>query len=149
MPEQSQRGCDKSSQQDWPIWGLMRGERNLDIENSPPRAWSARWLGEECGRWSTAIDFVRLLRPIEAGAWSNLEGTADAEDTVIGLLGRKTLDGLLDVLALLGNEVVEPIGRLAGAVRRDPVCERLSKNRDCGLCNTTAIAFNKYATDVW
>jgi hypothetical protein len=61
MPKQSQGGCDKSSQQDWPVWGLMRGGRNLDIGNSPPRAWSARWRGGECGRWSTAIDFVRLL----------------------------------------------------------------------------------------
>jgi hypothetical protein len=39
---------------------------------------------------------------------SNLESTADTEDTVVGLLGRKTLDGLLDVLALLGDQVIEP-----------------------------------------
>ena len=31
---------DKSGQQDWPIWRLMRGGRNLDIgiKDSPPRA---------------------------------------------------------------------------------------------------------------
>lgn len=40
---------------------------------------------------------------------SNLDGTADTEDTVVGLLGRQTLDGLLDGLALLGDQVIEPI----------------------------------------
>ena len=39
---------------------------------------------------------------------ANLEGAADAEDTVVSLLGGKTLDGLLDVLALLGDQVIEP-----------------------------------------
>lgn len=45
---------------------------------------------------------------IGAGGQANLECAADAEDTVVGLLGGKALDGLLDGLALLGDEVVEP-----------------------------------------
>lgn len=40
---------------------------------------------------------------------TNLDGTADTEDTVVGLLGRQTLDGLLDSLALLGDQVIEPM----------------------------------------
>lgn len=47
------------------------------------------------------------------GFRANLECAADAEDTVVGLLGGKALDGLLDSLALLGDEVVEPGKRLA------------------------------------
>lgn len=39
---------------------------------------------------------------------THLESAAETEDTVIGLLGRKTLDGLLYKLALLRNEVVGP-----------------------------------------
>lgn len=44
----------------------------------------------------------------EGGFGANLESAADTEDTVVGLLGGKTLDGLLDVLTLLGDQVVEP-----------------------------------------
>jgi hypothetical protein len=42
-------------------WRPMRGARNLDVGDSPQRAWSARGREGECGRWSTAIDiFVRF-----------------------------------------------------------------------------------------
>lgn len=39
---------------------------------------------------------------------TNLERSADTEDTVVGLLSRKTLDGCLDDVVLFGDEVVEP-----------------------------------------
>lgn len=59
-----------------------------------------------------ALQLTNLLgsAPVEYGGrgQSNLESTADTEDTVIGLLGGKTLDGLLDVLALLRDQVIEP-----------------------------------------
>lgn len=38
----------------------------------------------------------------------NLESSADTEDAVVGLLGRKTLDGSLDGVVLFGDQVVEP-----------------------------------------
>jgi hypothetical protein len=47
------------------------------------------------------------------GARANLECAADTEDTVVGLLGGKTLDGLLDDLRLLGDQVIEPEKALA------------------------------------
>ena len=37
-----------------------------------------------------------------------MERSADTEDTVVGLLSRKTLDGGLDDVVLSGDEVVEP-----------------------------------------
>lgn len=60
-----------------------------------------------------ALQLTHLLGSAPVGLYrkggrSNLESTADAEDTVVGLLGGKTLDGLLDVLALLRNQVIEP-----------------------------------------
>lgn len=44
----------------------------------------------------------------EAGR-SNLDSTAETEDTVVGLLGRQTLDRLLDGLGLLGDQIIDPI----------------------------------------
>lgn len=41
---------------------------------------------------------------------TNLESSADTEDTVVGLLGGKTLDGSLDGVVLFGDQVVEPVG---------------------------------------
>lgn len=40
------------------------------------------------------------------GGSTNLEGPADTEDTVVGLLGRQTLERLLDGLGLFGDQVV-------------------------------------------
>jgi hypothetical protein len=76
--------------------------------------------------------FVRLCADPRLGrGLSNLECTADTEDAVVGLLSRKTLDGLLDVLALLGDQVIEPIGLLVcGSI--GPHRERSPKNRDPG-----------------
>lgn len=37
-----------------------------------------------------------------------LEGPAQTEDAVVGLLGRKTLDGLLDDVVFLGDQVIGP-----------------------------------------
>ena len=39
---------------------------------------------------------------------TNLERSADTENTVVGLLSRKTLDGGLNDVVLFGEEVVEP-----------------------------------------
>ena len=39
---------------------------------------------------------------------TDLECSADAEDTVVGLLGRETLEGLLNDVVLLGDQVVSP-----------------------------------------
>jgi hypothetical protein len=36
-----------------------------------------------------------------------LESSADAEDAVVGFLGRKTLNGSLNNVGLLGNQVIE------------------------------------------
>jgi hypothetical protein len=50
---------------------------------------------------------------------SNLDSTAKTEDTVVGLLGRQTLDSLLDGLRLLGDQIIEPIAtRLVTVVGR-------------------------------
>lgn len=38
-----------------------------------------------------------------------LEGAADAEDAVVGLLGRQTLEGELDYVVLLGEDVIGPV----------------------------------------
>ena len=55
-----------------------------------------------------SLDYVP--RPEKGGRdRANLESTADTEDTVVGFLSGKTLDGLLDGLALLGDQVVEPM----------------------------------------
>lgn len=83
-------------------------------ENSPPRAWSAPRREGVGARWSTAIDGVLTCIDwdIRRGR-ANLECAANAEDAVVGLLGRQALDGLLNSLALLGNQVVEPRKRLA------------------------------------
>lgn len=35
-----------------------------------------------------------------------LGGTAETEDTVVGLLGRQALEGALDIFVLLGDEVI-------------------------------------------
>jgi hypothetical protein len=40
------------------------------------------------------------------GFSTNLECSAETEDTVVGLLGRKTLDSGLDDIALLGDQVI-------------------------------------------
>lgn len=98
----------------------MRGGRNLDVGDSPPRAWSARWQEGECERWSTAIDtLIRFARIGQRGrGQSNLECTADTEDTVIGRLRRKALDGLLDILALLGDQIVESSWAVSKCFRR-------------------------------
>lgn len=37
---------------------------------------------------------------------TNLEGSAETEDTIVGLLGRETLDGSLDDVVLLGDQVI-------------------------------------------
>jgi hypothetical protein len=50
------------------------------------------------------------LRPLVLGQKlvrdGALEGAADAVDAIVGLLGRETLEGLDDVLVLLGDQVV-------------------------------------------
>lgn len=43
-------------------------------------------------------------------AMTNLESSADTEDTVVGLLSRKTLDSSLDNIGLFGDQVVESGG---------------------------------------
>src|SRR4051812_1599768 len=40
---------------------------------------------------------------------ANLESAAHAEDTVVGLLGRETLEGEEDDLGLLGDEIIGPV----------------------------------------
>lgn len=46
---------------------------------------------------------------ITVGRGSNLESSADTENAVVGFLGRKTLDGDLNGLGLLGNQVIGPL----------------------------------------
>lgn len=46
-----------------------------------------------------------------------LEGAADAEDTVVGLLGRQALEGELDYVVLLGENVIGPTEQAASAHR--------------------------------
>jgi hypothetical protein len=101
---------DKSLQRDWPIRGycgegeiwtggtrlgglglLSSGEKSVGDRALQLTAWLDLWWAE-----------------IGEGGRANLECAADAEDTVVGLLGGKALDGLLHGLALLGDEVVEP-----------------------------------------
>lgn len=119
----------------------MRGGRILDSENSPPRAWSAHWREGGCARWSTAIDsHVRL---VPTGDWeggrTDLECAADAEDAVVGLLGRQTLDSLLDGLALLGDQVIEPRkGSATGWQTKGPAGD--IRRTKAGKCNTAAMA---------
>lgn len=43
-----------------------------------------------------------------SSAGTNLEGSADTEDTVVGLLSGETLDSGLDDVVLFGDQVVEP-----------------------------------------
>lgn len=79
------------------------------FQDSPLRAWSAQQPEGECARWSTAIDgHVRIVRRKTGSGRANLECAADAEDAVVGLLGGQALDGFLDSLALLGNQVIIP-----------------------------------------
>lgn len=77
---------------------------------------------------------------------SNLECTADTEDTVVGLLRRKTLDGLLDVLRLLGNQVIEPIQPVS--MWFNPTLSRAISEEPgtLGKFDMTAIAFKRDAT---
>ena len=79
------------------IWGRLVGKivRN---PNSPHSAWSAQQREGGCGRRSTNCRAVldRWLLPQSGWVGSNLESSADTEDTVVGLLGRKTLEGSLD-----------------------------------------------------
>ena len=65
---------------------------------------------ESVGDGALPLTYLLGFAPVEYGGrgQSNLESTADTEDTVIGLLGGKTLDGLLDILALLRDQVIEP-----------------------------------------
>jgi hypothetical protein len=65
---------------------------------------------ESVGDGALQLTYWLGFAPVEYGGrgQSNLESTADTEDTVIGLLGGKTLDGLLDILALLRDQVIEP-----------------------------------------
>ena len=44
----------------------------------------------------------------DRSAGTNLERSADTEDTVVGFLSRKTLDSSLDDVVLFGDYVVEP-----------------------------------------
>lgn len=48
----------------------------------------------------------RLQVLITHNITTNLERSAETEDTVVGLLGRKTLDGGLDSVALFGDQVI-------------------------------------------
>lgn len=54
--------------------------------------------------------FVSLLLLCDIGVFgrANLECSADTEDAVVGLLGRKTLQSSLNNVALLGDQVVGP-----------------------------------------
>ena len=52
------------------------------------------------------ISFVLFCSWLRYG--TDLECSADAEDTVVGLLGRETLKGLLDDVVLLGDQVISP-----------------------------------------
>lgn len=44
-----------------------------------------------------------------------LESAADAEDAVVGLLGRQALEGVLDGDVLLGQDVIGPVGHSGSA----------------------------------
>ena len=63
--------------------------------------------------WETEHCLTCCIRPL---VWkisylveTNLESPADTEDTVISLLRGKALDGSLNNLALLGDQVISPV----------------------------------------
>lgn len=41
--------------------------------------------------------------------WTDLEGSSDSKDSVIGFLGRETLQGLLNGFGLFGDEIIRPL----------------------------------------
>lgn len=63
---------------------------------------------------------------------TNLERSADTEDTVVGLLSRKTLDGGLDDVVLFGDEVVEPNSSQRCSLYSDMVCCKVRTSGDQG-----------------
>ena len=77
------------------------------------------------------VDQVRLvllgLGPLALGQQlvrqTALLGAADAEDAVVVLVGRQALEGELDCVALLGDEVVGPVKDFLSAI--DAVGRRL------------------------
>ena len=99
-------------------WAWSRGPVSRVGNNSPRRPWFARWRGEGCVRWSTvfwselvkSFDFIPGSGMTGSEAITNLESSADTEDTVVGLLSRKTLDSSLDDIGLFGDQVVESGG---------------------------------------
>lgn len=100
---------DKSSQRDWPI-RRQCGEGEIRIEGTHLGGLDLLGSGKKSvGDGALQLTALLDLWPeIVEGGRANLECAADAEDTVVGLLGGKALDGLLDGLGLLGDEVVEP-----------------------------------------
>lgn len=50
---------------------------------------------------------------VGSGVRAYLEGAAEAEDAVVGLLGREALDGLEDDVGLFWDQVVGSVGRLS------------------------------------
>lgn len=56
---------------------------------------------------------------------TNLERSAETEDTVVGLLGGQTLDGSLDGFALLGDQVIESEAISVGPLRGKRTSQRI------------------------
>ena len=60
-----------------------------------------------------------------------LEGAADAEDAVVGVLGRETLEGELDYVVLLGEDIIGPAEQAASAHRSNSGRAQLALCRGC------------------
>jgi hypothetical protein len=56
-----------------------------------------------------------MSNPLESLVSKYLEGPTQTEDTVVGLLGSETLEGGLDSVVLLGEQVIGPVQQLPSA----------------------------------
>ena len=81
----------------------------------PPRGESAAPWATAGERASTAdCQYVwTVYGLVGSGVRAYLEGAAEAEDAVVGLLGREALDGLEDDVGLFWDQVVGSVGRLS------------------------------------
>lgn len=117
---------------------LTLSHLGLDIGNQLAEVWCVLWIVSVRCFWFQWRPYVLGLGPLLLGqkavghgelplvshAMSNplvlpgskyLEGSAETEDTVVGLLGTKTLEGGLDGVVLLGEQVIGPVQQFPSA----------------------------------
>lgn len=68
-------------------------------------------LGQELVRHGK-LRFLSIITVVVGSGSSYLHGAAQAEDAVVCLLGSEALEGLLDDVVLLGDQVIGPAKQL-------------------------------------